>query len=190
MERRDPLTPQARFSGSVFPALLGIIGPKGSGKSTLADTLIQQLDDESMGQRIRFAGPLKAMIRTLLLKAGIEYPSQYIDGHQKEVEIDEFPVPGITGRHLLQTLGTEWGREHIDKEVWCSIGVDKACRARSEGKLAIIDDVRFPNEAKAIRWRGGSLVRVDRPGYEWGEDSHASEGAVASIQPEYIVDNL
>jgi energy-coupling factor transporter ATP-binding protein EcfA2 len=188
MQRKQPATATARFSGNAFPALLGIIGPKGSGKSSLATAIIRQLDKPGQGARVAFARPIKAMVRHLLEQAGVSLPTQYTDGARKEETIPDFPA-GVTGRHLMQTLGTEWGRSQVDEDIWVSIGVNKACKARSEGKIAMIDDTRFPNEVKTIRWHGGTIVRVQRPGHEWGADSHKSEGAIASVIPEYVVGN-
>ena len=41
----------------------------------------------------------------------------------------------------------------------------------------IITDVRFPNEAKAVKDRGGILIRINRPGFENTGD-HLSEIAL------------
>jgi hypothetical protein len=50
---------------------------------------------------------------------------------------------------------------------------------RAQGTLAagypvLFSDVRFPNEAAAIRERGGKVIRVNRAGLE-STDDHASE---------------
>jgi len=179
------------YSGGQLSGLIGIIGPKGAGKSSLAKAIKRQFNSPDMARRFRFAGPIKAMVKQLLLNAGVpsQKANQYVDGSRKEEEVQPFPVDGVTPRKLMQTLGTEWGREHVDEDLWMSLGLTRGREARSRGEFAMIDDVRFPNEAEAIRFHGGRIVRVYRDGYEWGEGSHASEGGLASLVPDYAVKN-
>lgn len=179
------------YSGGQLSGLIGIIGPKGAGKSSLAKAIKRQFNSPDMAARFRFAGPIKAMVKQLLLNAGVpsQKANQYVDGSRKEEEIHPFPVDGVTARELMQTLGTEWGREHVDEDLWMSLGLTRGREARGRGEFAMIDDVRFQNEAEAIRFHGGRIVRVYRDGYEWGEDSHSSEGGLASLVPDYAVEN-
>jgi len=60
---------------------------------------------------------------------------------------------------LLQMLGTNVYR-HINPNIW--IEVLQATIEEQNPSLAIIYDVRFPNEAQAIKDMGGMLVRVSR----------------------------
>jgi len=190
MERTGLSAKLSPYSGKAMPLLLGIIGPKGSGKSSLARAIQSCLNNPSMAHRMRFAGPIKRMVGQLLMEAGVEPVDEFIDGSRKEEELAPFPVEGITSRSLMQTLGTEWGREVVGEDIWLGLTINKARKARSMGKIAMIDDVRFPNEVKAVRWHGGSIIRVQRDGCSWdGADAHASEGAIASVIPEWFVDN-
>lgn len=72
------------------------------------------------------------------------------------------------GRRFLQDLGLAC-REHIHERVW----LDAALRD-IEGRDVVITDVRFLNEAEAVREAGGILVRVVRPGVGPAND-HVSE---------------
>jgi hypothetical protein len=96
-----------------------------------------------------------------------------IDGDEKEVAI-----PGLgcaTPRFLMQTLGTEWGRNAVDPDLWV-----KHMRLRLGDILQItdvvIDDVRFENEATMIRDMGGKIIHVQGRGGI--EGSHVSENGV------------
>src|SRR5699024_8911126 len=112
-------------------------------------------------ERVRFAGPLKAMLKALGLT------DAQVDGDQKEVPSDL--LRGLTPRWAMQTLGTEWGRNCIHPNLWVS-----AWKASIVGKpRVVVDDLRFPNEEAAVRDLGGVVWRVERPGV--GESSHASE---------------
>ena len=97
----------------------------------------------------------------------------------------------LTPRKLLQLLGTEAGRNIIHPNIWVNaLFADYTKHQRYErgteivgltdGKTVvdyeipsieydfpswIITDCRFPNEAKAIKARGGILIRINRPQY-------------------------
>lgn len=81
-----------------------------------------------------------------------------------------------TPRSLMQLLGTEAGREIIHPNIWVNAlfaeytPQDKSAfidaldiMPKYEYPKWIIPDTRFPNEAKAIRDRGGILIRINRP---------------------------
>ena len=79
----------------------------------------------------------------------------------------------LTPRKLLQLLGTEAGRNIIHPNIWVNalfanykkIAYNWDCDGNTtvEGYPKwIITDVRFPNEAQAIKDRGGIVIRVNR----------------------------
>lgn len=200
--------------------IIGFTGLAGSGKSTAAL--------HTGYTRVRFAGPLKDMMRALGLT------EQEIEGDRKEKPcnllvkenleeiINRIPdafralgVPdeeinstgggpvdilcgrslsfaaaalvgvivqaivwgekngGATPRRFMQMTGTEWGRDLICDTLWTDLWLRNV--ARTTGPV-VCDDVRFPNEADAIRTAGGFLVRVIRPGAGGGAAGHSSEG--------------
>lgn len=53
----------------------------------------------------------------------------------------------------------------------------------------IISDCRMLNEAKAIKEKGGVIVRIERKSCESNGDSHKSETELNAIVPDYLVDN-
>jgi hypothetical protein len=139
--------------------LIGITGKKMQGKSTAASRLIH-----AHGFALHnFADPLKNMLKAIGLTDAQLY------GAEKEIPIDR--LGGLTPRHAMQTLGAEWGRDQMGAGFW----VKTWTRTKPGGHI-VADDVRFPNEAEAIKSLGGYIVRVIRPGME-SEDSHASENA-------------
>jgi len=139
--------------------IVGFTGPIGSGKTTAANYLFHR-----GYMRIRFAGPLKAMLRQIGLS------EDHTDGKLKEEPCDI--LLGKTPRWAMQTLGTEWGRECIGEDFW--INVFKHAVLRQPEKIPIVcDDIRFINEAAMIESMGGAVYYVDRP-RTWKAD-HSSE---------------
>jgi hypothetical protein len=146
------------------PRLIGFCGQAGAGKTYAANYLA-----EAYGySRVRFAAPLKAMMRALGLS------EDEVDGPLKEQPCGL--LDGKTPRHAMQTLGTEWGRELIGSELWIRAWGRAAAQFLDRGLPIVVDDVRFANEAAAIWSRHGMLVRIDRPGSGSASGAaHASE---------------
>lgn len=152
----------APASAPVGRTIVAFTGLAGSGKSTAAAHLVHCHGF----QRVRFAGPLKAMLAALGLT-----PEQ-IDGSEKETPCDL--LGGKTPRYAMQTIGTEWGRYLIASDLW--IRAWKAAVAKvPAGVPVVVDDCRFPNEAEAVRAAGGVIIRIDRPGAGAGAAGHVSE---------------
>jgi hypothetical protein len=161
--------------------LVGIAGLAGSGKSTAAE-----LFGRSYGMRVvSFAFPLKVMASTLLM-SGFCYDQAsvglYMDN--KEAVIPELRV---TMRHLLQTLGTEWGRNRIAHDMWVRSAASRVSDAFSDDVDVVVDDVRFEDEAAFIRSNGGLLIHLVRPGVVRG--GHVSESGVDVGARDVVIEN-
>lgn len=145
--RALPAHPPEPASAVARPVIIGFAGLIGAGKTTAALHLVARHGFE----RVRFAGPLRAMLRALGLTA-----------RELEGDLKERPsrlLGGKTPRWALQSLGTEWGRDCIDPDLWV-----RAWAAAIEGKpRVVVDDVRFANEVAAIRHLGGRVARIVRP---------------------------
>lgn len=139
--------------------LIGFCGPAGAGKSTAAAYLVEHHGFV----RVRFAGPLKAMMRALGCS------EREVDGDLKETPC--ILLGGRTPRQAMQWLGTEWGRQMIAPDLWQRAWAAEADRH----PLVVCDDVRFPNEEAAIRARGGIIVRIECPWAASPASGHASE---------------
>ena len=134
--------------------VIGICGAARAGKTTFADYMYEWLQARHMKPRMRpFAGPVKMIAGTMGWNG----------------------VKDDKGRRLLQLLGTECGRECIGPDVWVDIWIHniQVFVNTTDHYTIIADDVRFPNEAEAIRKLGGTIFRVTRPGCE--PSDHPSE---------------
>ena len=160
-----------------LPRLIGLYSPApGCGKTTAADLLIEH-------ERVAFAAPLKRAVCNMLHELGLpDFTYAYVD---KEAII---PKIGVSARHMMQTLGTEWGRACIHPDFWVMIARAETQRIMADDRSVVIDDVRFPNEAAMIRDLGGELWRIDRPGVSY-DGSHESEGGLEDITPDRVLIN-
>ena len=164
-----------------LPRLIGLYSlAPGCGKTTVASLLTDLLNDREC---VSFAAPLKRAVWSMLDYLGLSgFHYIYAD---KEAIIPEL---GVSARHMMQTLGTEWGRACIHPDFWVMIARVKAQRIMADGGSVVIDDVRFPNEAAMIRDLGGELWRIERPGIAYDGD-HSSEGGLEDITPDRVIVN-
>lgn len=157
--------------------LIGITGLARSGKDTFASLLVRQ-----GYKRIAFADPLKEAVATI---AG-EPAYLYHDDFTKE-EFSE--VLGTTRRAAMQALGTDYVRNHLHPDVWIRRAV---AHWRGSGCVpTVISDVRFDNEAQAIKDLGGIVVRMVRAGsgLTGPGASHPSEQGVSDNLVNVEIDN-
>lgn len=154
-----------------LPRVIGIAGPAGAGKSKAAAYLVDLLPQYS---KAAFADPIKSM-----LAEGLGLRPEQLYGDEKAVVDERY---GCTPRHIMQTLGTEWGRRLIHPDVWV-----RALADRVAGRRVVIDDARFPDEAAFVRENGVLIHLVGRGGIEGG---HVSEKQLDRLPGDKVVDNM
>jgi hypothetical protein len=145
--------------------IIGLSGYARSGKDEAASVLVEEFGFI----RVAFADKLREFLYAL---NPLVYPSfnQYGDHsgfiYVQDV-IDKYGWGGYKETHfgpeirrLLQRLGTEAGRNTM----WDSIWIDAAFTGLPEDAKVVVTDARFPNEAEAIKSRGGGVVRINRKG--------------------------
>lgn len=141
------------MSGIVSPPrLVALCGLAGSGKSTCSEFLTREWGY----QTIKFASPLKEMLRALGLT------NEHLEGSRKEEPCEQ--LAGNSPRHAMQTLGTEWGRALMGENFWADMWSQAAFRTVQEGGKVVVDDCRFPNELEAVRKLGGVSIGILRSG--------------------------
>ena len=154
--------------------IIGLIGFKQVGKSTAAKHL------EGRGfTRINMKDALVAELRKnfpdLLPKLGDIY-NMTVD------ELFEIKPPAM--RALMQNYGTEVRRG--DKGSYWTDQWELSA-GNSENRNIVVDDVRFINEAEAVRHQGGILIRLTRPDITDG-GTHASETEQLEIVADHTIE--
>jgi cytidylate kinase len=161
--------------------IIGLCGTAGAGKNTVADVLVEDYGFEA----ISFAGPIYEAVSVI---TGL--PIEYLQDRKNK----ERPIGwlGSSPRELLQTLGTEWGREMIHENLWIVIALNKIAQITEGGGNVVVTDVRFDNEATALTLAGGSLWQVNRPcetSCGCKERDHESENGVSPELVDVVITN-
>lgn len=188
MAARKP-SPQAQALEAAFhrlhgtdqaaPLLIGLAGLKGAGKDTAAEWLCFH----GYFERIALADPIKDGLAAML---GID-ACAFSEPALKEVVIEWL---GCTPRHLMQTLGTEWGQRHVARDLWTRIAQHKIDTNNRMGVAAVpivVTDIRFEHEADWIRKQGGRIWHIRRD--IQAHDAHASELGIKGTQADVWIDN-
>lgn len=160
--------------------IIGLSGYARSGKDTAADHLV----DKYSFTRHSFAAPMKeAMYRLNPIvsadKIGVFKYKDLVNAYGLDKAKDSYPEI----RRLLQVFGTEVGRDMFGEDFWVNLALNNA----KEDKV-VISDVRFKNEANAIKAAGGQVWRINRHGVGPVTD-HPSEVDLDSYAFDYIIDN-
>ncbi|MDQ3273756.1 MAG: deoxynucleotide monophosphate kinase [Actinomycetota bacterium] len=148
-----------------LPKVIGIAGKARTGKNTMANFIEAQYG----GYQYSMAAPIRRM-----LKAGLNVDMD--DPWWAERKEKNIPAIGKSPRQLMQTLGTEWGRQLIEPSIWITLALDVL---RKRGPGMIVPDIRFENEAAWVRKMGGTVIHLSRKNAP-GINPHVSENALLS----------
>lgn len=133
----------------------------GTGKDTLAQILVERHGFT----RVAFADPLKRLAAELAPHLAQPFATALQEHGPDALK----SLRG--GRDLLITLGNGV-RRHIAPDAWIQ---PVLTAVHSSDHDLVVPDLRFPNEAAALRGAGFRLVRVDRPGVGPGSGGESDE---------------
>lgn len=122
--------------------LIGLSGKMGSGKTTLTNHLVKMFGKD----------------RNITLEKVAKDLYEIQDYIYKKCQLT---LKGEKDRPLLIAVG-EWGRD-IKPSLWTDLCFDRvrSLMAFDPDGIIIIDDIRYPEEAKALEDAGGILIRIE-----------------------------
>lgn len=150
--------------------IIAFTGARGVGKTSVCKELVKNGNAEYIIES--FATPIKNM----LIAMGLT------DHFVNHPEGKQDPIPwlnGVSGRELMQTLGTSWGRELVADDVWLRAMNQRLIKYLGKNKIILIDDLRFDNEAEFIIRQGGYIISLTRDGIDYTNE-HSTETPISS----------
>jgi hypothetical protein len=177
------------------PIIYGITGRKGHGKDSVAKFLLKK---DSTFFVTHFGDAMKEMTTHIFgltkdqlydqTQKEVPFPQPlvldlFVPAMKAETGLDIQPVGKVatSPREVLQFFATEYVR-HVQDDYW----VQRLISTIKDKKRILVPDVRFPNEAAAIRAVGGKIVKVVKTDVvEIG--GHASEAEVDNIEPDVLL---
>jgi len=162
--------------------IIGLSGYAQSGKDTVAELLCLNYKYH----RRAFADPMRDAIYRLnpyIINDGLGDGSwrvaDDVDEHGWEMSKQHPEV-----RRLLQVFGTDVGRSMFGENFW----VDIALAGLNPKHRVVLSDVRFPNEAEAIKNLGGQVWRINRHNHT-PVNGHKSEHAMDNYMFKHVLYN-
>lgn len=174
--------------------LIGFHGRKQAGK----DTAFQRLTElyRPPGYNVERASFADLLYRSAAAALGVTVEELYEWKVDPQVRIEivrrrrpfgwrRTVIHSLTFRRYLQFYGTEAHRDIFGDDFW----VD-AVKLYHQDRIVAVTDVRFPNEAEAIRKYGGVIVQlVGPPEVEHAGDGHESEKPLPTELVDFVIDN-
>jgi hypothetical protein len=153
--------------------MIGLVGKARCGKSSVAKVLVRDYGY----LQYAMAGPIRKAIL-----AGLPFlDSRFL--HEDKEEI--VPELGVTGRHLLQSLGHEWGRKSSE-DIWIKSLEAEFELMKIDHRKVVVDDVRYENEVDWIKSKGGTILGIDRPFLKDDSSAWRSHPSENGIDPSKI----
>lgn len=170
---------------STSPRIIALTGHMGVGKDAAAALL------SMVGYtRVAFADQVREEV-ALVITGAMEFPPRALAipglvadmAHATIAEVWAKPTSERM-RRILQLWGSEVRRAE-NPEYW----VNRAMGTVNSRDCFIFSDMRFPNEAAAIREAGGVIWKIERPVTLGGVPNHVSEAAIKDISADRVIEN-
>ena len=161
--------------------IIGLSGYARSGKDEVAKILVEDYGYT----RVAFADKIRELLLDTnpLIKDGFRIES-VVNAYGWEQAKVLFPEI----RRLLQDLGVG-ARKTFKETFWVDQVIDQFGHSWwGYDTNVVVTDVRFINEAIAIKGKGGKIWRIKRPGVE-PVNNHISERDMDGYQPDMILKN-
>ncbi|MFJ1789555.1 hypothetical protein ACIOML_35255 [Streptomyces anulatus] len=169
---------------------VALMGRAGAGKDTAAARLVNRYQFV----RVAFADPLKDSALRLDPIVGAESTSYgslpiRLSDVVKRYGWDRAKNSYPEVRRTLQNLGE--GIRADDPDFWLRMALDKVATADRWSLPVVVSDVRYANEADALRSAGALMVRIERPGATAGGEAarHVSELDLDAYPADAVLNN-
>lgn len=170
--------------------LIGLTGRAQAGKDTVYGVIAERFGHLLTVERRAFADrlyesaarALDVTVSELRLWKTDDRITVDIRDNDPDILGGSYPRVRLSIREFLQRYGTEAHRDVFGRDFW----VD-ALDLTHHGRIVVVTDVRFLNEADAILEAGGYVVRVEGPYV--GDDDHVSETPIAPDLVDFSIDN-
>jgi hypothetical protein len=163
--------------------LIGLSGYARSGKDTVAQTLAAH-----GYKRMAFADPMREALYTLNPNVDVEGYRMTLQQAVNGMGWEALKDLSNELRPLLQRFGTEVCRHLFGQDIWVDTAMRQYRYRTKWGDKIVFTDVRFENEADAVRNAGGQVWRIERPGTE-PANTHVSERALDGYDFDLVIDN-
>ena len=161
--------------------IIAISGKAGSGKDTVFEIIKKE---QSTAVRIAFSEVLKNVV------------SAFVGERVNKDRVYKTARGDMTGRELLQIIGTEVFRNNFHRDVWASVCFFRIKKLLKDTDLAVVTDLRFNNEAEWLLKLVDEcdaevhFIRVDRPSLSPSDThNHISEKALDQKYFGHILSN-
>ncbi len=146
--------------------IIGISGKLGSGKDTFAELLAEQLvgkvERHALADKLRLITEIVSGVKMTTTHETNKPFCNEIRNYtqdQKNIVIKQFDK---TIGETLQLVGTDLFRDNYDTDIWVKSFFNEELEEKlNNGKIIIVPDVRFINEADYINQEGGYLIRLE-----------------------------
>lgn len=160
--------------------IIGLSGYARSGKDTVADYLVGYHGFT----KTSFADPMREALLRLDPNIDLDGYRMHLSTALTALSWEEIKARSTEIRGLLQRLGTDVVRDMLGQDLW----VEYAMSRLDADTPVVFADVRFVNEANAIKLHGGQVWRINRTG-TGAVNGHPSETALDGYDFDKVIDN-
>lgn len=172
--------------------IIAFTGKTKSGKSTAAQILSQGFP--SGVKELAFANPLKQGVKSMY-----NFSDDQLWGRSKDVMDPRYQTTPRERLQHIASLMRGWNPDH-----WLERCIEEitTCQRNPNLSVVLISDLRYENEAKAIRALGGKIIHIDRPNRPIvqsptedekkmveASEQHESEKGIARLSCDHVIVN-
>lgn len=184
---------------SARPKLIGLGGKLRSGKDAFADYLVEHHGYVKMGMSDILHESALAMNPIIHAVADADAEcSPELETFTYREATEEYGYVRAKElfpeyRAFLQRMGTEFGRNIIDENLWVNLTLARIFEQFEQGKDVVVTGIRFPNELRMISDAMGRSIWINRPSLQTKSATlaaiHASENGVNESDFDIVVQN-